>query len=420
MLPRVKIKSLAGVKFMESRERCVFVIGAGFSAPANLPIQNRILKEITQPASKDFLSFNPEPESIKLMIAFIRVGLYLLQNYTLNDCSEETEKFSIIEHNLQSITNNTLINNSLYRDVQILKETVRARLEHANLQISLEDVFTSFDKSYQGKEYLHQRSYHQISDVKDAIMRLFVYYFSKRVNSHSYNSSEYLDFCNHIKKTKNVTIISTNWDVLIEEYFTRENIHYSLCLNEPYFAPIEAKRKTPSVVNLIKMHGSINWFKCLNCGTLNIVENKRCGLFLFDDHEVEHCTKCKCKASNGILLQSEIITPTMIKTINSQLYSNLWSAARRDLMEAKSVTFIGYSLPIADFEFRYLLQRSIPAKSKIEVVLHQSSNPNSTDLVSLRSLLPERRYRDLFAKNHIEFYYDGFADYFSKLLHSNS
>ena len=396
------------------------MIGAGFSAPANLPIQNRILKEITQPTSSDFLSFNPEPESIKLMVAFIRVGLYLLQNYTSDDCSNEIDAFSGIEDKLNSMTDFSPIHDSLFRDIQIMKETVRARLECANLQISLEDVFTSFDKSYQGKEYLHQRSYHQISDVKDAIMRLFVYYFSKRINNHSFKSAEYLDFCDYIKANKNVTIISTNWDVLIEEYFTRERIQYNLCLNEPYFTPNRNKRRAPTVVNLVKMHGSINWFKCLNCGTLNIVENEKCGRFLFDDHEIEHCAKCKCKASNGILLQSEIITPTMIKTINSQLYSNLWSAAKRDLMEAKSVTFIGYSLPIADFEFRYLLQRSIPAKAKINVVLQQSSNPDIINVESLKALLPERRYRDLFAKNQIEFFYDGFADYFGKLLSHNT
>ena len=398
------------MKSMNRNNRNVFVIGAGFSAPANLPIQNRILKEITQPSSTDFLTFNPEPESIKLMIAFIRVGLYLLQNYTVDDCRKEITEFSSIERGLLLKDDLIPITDSLYRDIQILREAIRARLERANLQISLEDVFTSFDKSYQGKEYLYQQSYHQISDVKDAIMRLFVYYFSKRINYHPFDSPEYLNFCNHIKSLDNVSIISTNWDVLIEEYFIRESIKYNLCLHEPYFVPSKRNTKIASV-NLIKLHGSINWFKCLNCGTLNLVENSKCGLFLFDDNAVEQCAQCKCKASSGILLQSEIITPTMIKTINSQLYNNLWSAAKRDLMEANSVTFIGYSLPTADFELRYLLQRSIPAEANINVVLRQSSNPNITDSENLRSLLPERRYRDLFAKNRIDFFYDGFEEY---------
>lgn len=103
-----------------------------------------------------------------------------------------------------------------------------------------------------------------------------------------------------------------------------------------------------------------------------------------------------------------------MKTINSQLYNNLWSAAKRDLMKASSVTFVGYSLPVADFELRYLLQRSIPSEATIDIVLHHSDNPENTDASSLKSLLPEKRYRDLFAKNEMNFFYEGFNNYFSK------
>ena len=103
---------------MGDKGRNVFVIGAGFSAPANIPIQNRILKEITQPTSADFLSFNPEPESIKLLIAFIRVGLYLLQNFTLENCCVEIEKFAKIEQELLLQENTSIHNDNLYRDIQ--------------------------------------------------------------------------------------------------------------------------------------------------------------------------------------------------------------------------------------------------------------------------------------------------------------
>ena len=399
---------------MKNKGRTVFVIGAGFSAPANLPIQNRILREITQPTSADFLSFDPDPESLKLMLSFNRVGLYLLQNYTKVDCTEDNIKFSGLERDIVLPNTDPIQQNNTFREIQMQRESIRSKLEAADLQISLEDIFTSFDKSYQGKEYLYQKSYYQIDKVRDAITRLFVYYFSRRINSHSFDHQEYIDFCNFIKSQRSVTIISTNWDVLIEEYFTREKISYNLCLNEPYFTPSSKIKENSSVINLIKLHGSINWFKCLNCGTLNIVDNKKCGRFLFDDSADETCAQCHCKASNEPLLQAEIITPTMMKTINSQLYNNLWSAAKRDLMKASSVTFVGYSLPVADFELRYLLQRSIPSEATIDIVLHHSDNPENTDASSLKSLLPEKRYRDLFAKNEMNFFYEGFNNYFSK------
>ena len=46
---------------------------------------------------------------------------------------------------------------------------------------------------------------------------------------------------------------------------------------------------------------------------------------------------CQKEIEKGCLLQSQIITPTMMKSINSQLYSNLWAAARRDLRAAKKL-----------------------------------------------------------------------------------
>ena len=397
----------------------MFVIGAGFSAPAKIPIQNRILKEITKPSTDSILTFEPESESVKFMLSFIKVGLYLLQNYSRNDCADEISSFTDIEKKyINSDVNDPIPWTNQYREVQILKERVRLKLEKSDLQISLEDIFTSFDKSYQHKEYLYQHSYYHANEIKESIMRLFVYYFCKCTNNHTFDLPEYIDFCNYIQSLGNVTIISTNWDVLIEEYFNRQKIEYSLCLNEPYFTPskTETDKSEPSKVNLIKLHGSINWFKCLNCGTLNIIDNKNCGIFLFEDSATECCNQCNQEVSDGLLLQSEIITPTMIKSINSQLYNNLWSTAKRDLREAVSVTFIGYSLPIADFELRYLLQRCIPHDIAIDVVLHSSDNPKNTELPYLQSLLPEKRYRDLFVKNDPTFFYNGFADYFKRKL----
>ena len=398
----------------------VYVIGAGFSAPAKIPIQNRILKEITTTNyNEDFLTFTPENESIKFMMSFVKIGLYLLENYTQKNCNELQKYFSKLKNMHIIHSNNDIISkNNMYRELQQLKEKIRQELEQADLQISLEDIFTSFDKSYQSKEYLYEYSYYEATEIKESIMRLFVYYFCKCINNHDFKSQEYINFCNYIRNNPNITLISTNWDFLIEEYFNRQKIKYNLCLNDPYFVPNNNKNKK-NEVKLIKLHGSINWFKCLNCGTLNIIDNSKCGNFLFEDNIPEHCSQCGYNVQDGLLLQSEIITPTMIKSINSQLYNNLWYTAKRELMCAKSVTFIGYSLPIADFELRYLLQRSIPNGIPIDVVLHSTDNPCNTSLIHLKNLLPEKRYNDLFIKNPKTFYYNGFDDYFINKIENN-
>lgn len=76
------------------------------------------------------------------------------------------------------------------------------------------------------------------------------------------------------------------------------------------------------------------------------------------------------------------------------------------------IIFVGYSLPIADFEFRYMLQKNVTSSAKIDVILTPNSNP---DLVAnnLKDLLPSKRYLDAFPKNKVSFYYEGFGPFFS-------
>ena len=96
----------------------------------------------------------------------------------------------------------------------------------------------------------------------------------------------------------------------------------------------------------------------------------------------------------------------------NQLYTNLWSSAAQELRDATHIIFVGYSLPIADFEFRYMLQKNVTSSAKIDVILTPSSNP---DLVAnnLKDLLPSKRYLDACPKNKVSFYYEGFGPYFS-------
>jgi len=85
-------------------------------------------------------------------------------------------------------------------------------------------------------------------------------------------------------------------------------------------------------------------------------------------------------------------------------------------MDASKVTFIGYSLPDADYELRYLLQRSIPPNIPLDVILYKTDNPGITNIEKLRDLLPENRYRSLFTRNPLQFYYNGFGTYVAELM----
>lgn len=428
----------------------IIIAGAGFSAPAKLPIQSRIIDKMTQDptddADLDFLSGAIPQESIKFLHSYIVVGLFLLDNYGRNDYSalaetyynlrnqknaidvfasmqrnssrkkESADVFNVLDNALGFNFNPEDINSQYYAILYSLKNDVRIAIKEEKIAVNLEDIFTSFDKSMLTKEYLHKYTYTQMDEVRFAITSLFIYYFSKCVQSHDYNHEDYKNFFRFIQKTRTsepITIITTNWDTLIEEYCSRMGITYDYCFYHPY-----TSQNTPEVakskVSLIKIHGSINWLKCLRCGGISVYNGAEAAASLFKDGVAEHCNICGEKEDMASpTLQPEIITPTMMKAFTSQVYSNLWGTASRELQKSSHLVFVGYSLPIADFDFRYMLQKSVPSSTTIDVVLTPSSNPSLEKNRGVRDQLPERRYRDAFPKNEIHFYYDGFGTYFS-------
>ena len=420
----------------------VIVTGAGFSAPADLPVQNKILDLMKQKPSPDFMS-SSRPNSFKFMNAYITVGLYLLDKYAKTDYSEyknnlfEVQKRAndnaAIESILTALSSNKIEtgkdaieyvkscrfnSNQKYKELNKLVDMVRNALVSEKIDVNLEDVFTSFDKSMMDKQYMDNYSYAQIDAIRLSITRLFVYYFDQAVHDHKYDKTDYINFVKYIKARRSsvpLTIITTNWDTLIEEYLAKNKIDYNLCLNEKYYYIDDEEVGSQTGCNLlklIKIHGSINWFRCLNCGTLSIYKKHTISDLLFDDDNSEKCIKCNSMGDEETeILQPDIITPTMIKSIDSQLYKNLWSTASAELRDADEIIFIGYSMPLADYEFRYMLQKSIKKDSKIDIILHSSDDPKKS--CSDINLLPEKRYKDLFPKNDLNFHYDGFKNYFS-------
>lgn len=428
-------------------DKIVVLIGAGFSVPADIPIQNKILSEMTKPLN-DFINMDEDDQDLdsdNFLDAYIRVSLYLLNTYgdPSNIKTEDlynkflyTLKQEEHEKHLEYLESKIGTNNISEEQEQIrrfleenkpkqekyagekilIKAMLENELKKQNIQVSLEDIFTTFDKSLKEKKHSKSYTYHEEDITQQSILRLFVYYFGKKLKKHSYNNEEYLNFLNFINKN-NVSIITTNWDTLIEGYFERSNMNYDLCLNNEYFKydDITDIKENIKNIKLIKLHGSINWFNCLTCGKTSIIKKENCGEYLLQNNKKEKCICCETENKfNFPLLCPEIITPTMVKNYGNQLYKNLWSAAAEELRKANKIIFIGYSMPAADFEIKYLLQNSIEVTTQIEVILHKNDNPDelTENVKYMNDLLPKKRYEDTFVHNKINFYYRGFGDYF--------
>ena len=437
------------------QNKTILITGAGFSAPANLPIQDKILYEMIEKAEEDFLNVDVEKNSIKFLVSYIEVAIYLLKEYTRENVSEievkynrvkndyhaadsilkiinfieenykdsaEKKDFNLIAALSDTVEKCVIDEDKYYTSLLSVKEEVRQLLQESNLKISLEDVFTSFDKSITLQKNTSNYSYVEIDKLQHSILRLFTYYFSNKVNEHDYNTKDYKEVIHFIKENLgNISILTTNWDILFENYLCREGIKYNYNFNSSYVLNREGNtyfenKDSDSTVTYLKMHGSINWFRCLKCGTLQIYEGEKCGKYLFDDTETEKCVKCGQEARmDNVQIAPEIVTPTMIKSINSQLYNNIWQNAAYELQQAERVVFCGYSLPLADFEFRHLLKQNINKSAKIDVVLYHNDDPDKVMEENIKDLLPEKRYKDLFPNNECEFFYDGFGEFFRKI-----
>ena len=59
--------------------------------------------------------------------------------------------------------------------------------------------------------------------------------------------------------------------------------------------------------------------------------------------------------------------PTFLKDLSNFQVKLIWQNAGVEIMEARRLVFVGYSLPQADFEFRQLISRMVHKHAKIEV-----------------------------------------------------
>lgn len=149
-------------------------------------------------------------------------------------------------------------------------------------------------------------------------------------------------------------------------------------------------------VPLIKMHGSINWMYCDNCRRLfwchpdqapriadqlisedDLVRmektiGKRAAkkLSATSLRELRERPAALCFCADGVPLGARIATFSYRKALEFPMFQKSWFAAEDLLRSAEEWVFIGYSLPAADFEFKYLLKRAqlsrrIPPKIKV-------------------------------------------------------
>jgi hypothetical protein len=353
----------------------VFILGAGFSADAKIPRQYDILKNV--------------PQEIKE-----------------KRCYTEVRR--------------------LYREIYNRKGDLSI--------IPLEDSFTLIDRAISSGEEISGIPMNELIEKQWNLKRLVAMIIKDKLDSFIKTQSlesYYLFFKMLVEKRLSseddpFAIITLNWDTLPEYFISkilkeegleeRIGIDYT-CYDTPYKDIDIYKRHYPSIsmkrsglcnIKIQKLHGSLNWAYCSSCGRLFVKKYASSAPMIFENKK-NYCTTCRSSK-----LRRLIIMPTFLKDLNSPPLKMVWHNALLDLQQANRIVFIGYSLPLADYEFRYILTKALAGSrgdKNIRVLLYpphqylKGETNKKKETLSYEKGLARERYKAFFSGCKIRFKY---------------
>lgn len=378
--------------------KTVYILGAGFSVSAGLPTQFDLTKEI----------FNTQ---------FSDSEKYTLEQYGLF----ETQKKLL--------------------DLLRLDFGIDGQSEYI---LTLEDIYTALDRCI--VENSNYRSFHpeellNLRQTLDAILILAI-----KSKSGLSKKSDYIEkFASHLiqtsatrinnfRKHDPISVITTNWDILLD-LAIREQLkkggnkgvidylcYVSSLKNDPTIKPgLQALTEGEFIVKLLKIHGSINWLHCPKCQRIFIDFYRRVIDYgVFRQATCKYCSREYAhNDEHSPRLRPLLLMPTFAKDLSNFQTKLIWRNSGIEIAEADHIVFIGYSFPLADFEFRQVLFRNVKRDAKIEVVLFDKSNPDKVitnkDKVSLNYESAEYRYLSFFGGKELTIYFDGAESYVNRL-----
>lgn len=194
-------------------------------------------------------------------------------------------------------------------------------------------------------------------DIDLSILKDHILYLISATIEHSLKDGTPESVSNFIRvlERSDATIINFNWDLLFDSLFFRceedksQGINYGVKLSELE----DQNSRSPKVkdgdecgqssLKMLKLHGSLNWLVCPECGDLFFVRR-----YIVEKSSNHRCDNCKAT------LEPLIIPPVSTKLIKGKKYKSIkeiWRLAGESLVEADKIYIIGYSFPITDTQF---------------------------------------------------------------------
>lgn len=380
-----------------SRNKTVYILGAGFSMDSGAPSQSAIIEEI-----------------FALKKAYKRKYKTTVHNWV-----DKFDKF--------------------------LKDSLQVDEEN-KYWYSLEDIYTPIDKSISEGTSFREYTVNDLIELRDTFNKLIILAVRNAIVRKGKGNSTIRKFARHLveqgklrvgnEKNDRVAVITTNWDIMLDNLIHKlinddqipDGMDFngvvdycchisSLDENDHKVKPgLYALGKGCYNVKLLKLHGSLNWLQCPKCSRIYVkFYRKWNGGYVFDEKHCRHCAR-NFKSSNNKSNQllTNLVMPTYLKDLRNVQHKVIWQNAGIELSEASKVVFLGYSLPQADFELKQLLSRMIRSDAKIEVVLVNNDNPdNFTSNGKYQTA--GYRFQNFFSNRELSISYEGVSKYIDKL-----
>ena len=445
--------------------KTVYILGAGASVSAHLPMQAWLLSEVYSlrlssfdiPAQDDadFLSL-PLNNKLQRMQEFYSkfdeyrqsLGRFIVSNFSSSNKLSQYE-IAINAAKLIQAKDKTAI---LEKEALLLPAYDIVK----SVNVSLEDLFTIFDSVASGREHFRLYSSKEMADLHNQLKLCIIFTLSFFIADNCDNT-DYKKFCEHLLRIRNqltqkedaLAVITMNWDDILEttlselcnnhnKGLTKNQIKtypdlcfydYSLSANPEHIPSTHIKAKGHKNIKILKMHGSLAWLECPKCGRIYTDYSNEIASEEFSDMKCPHCSDDSRPQEENPILRSLIITPTFLKSLENLNLKNIWHNAFIDISEADEIVFIGYSFPDADFEMRCLLKKACKSTAKISVVLSSSDDPelyrskfaekgfclDESNKLIAKMRLPEERYKSFFGEDRVSFNYSGFAEYIDQI-----
>lgn len=231
--------------------------------------------------------------------------------------------------------------------------------------LNIEDFFTHLEID------LERNSSPELFSTQEQLLKLIQQVLLRLSDKLESKDGDYHKFKENLND-KNDTIITFNWDLLLDNVFNRIDVLKRPCYYQvkrgsyyrnfvfelsafsqwiPEYTPILPPyiEWKPEHGYYLKMHGSIDWFYCSN-------EQCRACFKVFPVFEPEKpwfCSECHEQ------LRCLIIPPVLNKSYRQYpLIRQIWNVAVKEMSMAEELIIWGYSLPPTDFYASWLLSQA--------------------------------------------------------------